>query len=380
MNTQAHTWIEISKDAFDHNVRQYKTIIGHDRALGVVVKSNAYGHGMAQMAPLCQHNDAIEWLFVSSLSEALLLRSLNVTKHILVMCLLDADPAQAIALNIDMIIFDKATLERLNACGITAGKPARVHLKIDTGMSRFGFYAHEVIDIIHLIQTMSGITLHGLYTHFSESEKEDQTFTRQQLQQFTDLIAALETRGIQIPYKHACNTAATTMHDVARFNVVRVGAGNYGLLPSVYTHRIAQEKYPDFSLRQIMTWKTTIMHMRTIAANTPIGYGRTNVLQHESTIALLPVGYVEGYDRRLANKGRIYFPRTHSYGTVAGRICMNVIMVLLENPLAAHPGDEAVLIGDYQELRAFDIAQLIEGYNAREITSRMNPLITRIVV
>lgn len=376
------TWIEISQRAFEHNVATYKKLIGPSVNLAVVVKSNAYGHGLTEIGTLCQHNPHVQWLCTSSLSEALTLRAQGITKPILVMSLIDADPAQAIMHDIDLMVYTKTMLTTLNTIGALLKRPAQIHIKIDTGMSRFGVRNQEILDLITYALQLPYITVRGVYTHLSESDNEDETFTREQLAEFDQIIQTLKTHAISIPTIHASNSVGTATLSSSHFNLVRIGAGAYGLWASPTSKAKIQATIPHFDLQPVMTWKTTIMDVRTLPADTYVGYRRTHQTQQTTRMGIIPVGYYEGYDRRLSNKGItvvIDGNQEIQHAPIMGRICMNISMIDITSS-AADVGSTVILLGDYDQVRAGDIADRIESFNPREITTRLNPCIPRVVV
>ncbi len=376
------TWIELSKSAFEHNIALYKRILGPDVKLAVVVKSNAYGHGLFEIAQLCEANNAIDWLCITSLSEALQLRKYGITKPLLVLCILDDSLAQAIENNIDIVVYDLTTVNMLNAIGASVQKKAYVHIKIDTGLSRFGFIAHEALAYIQAIARMPWISIRGICSHFSQADHEDQSFTQEQLQKFLSLLEELANNSITIPLQHIGNTAASTSLIPSQKTFVRIGAGAYGLQPSAFTIKKAQEQHHPFILKPVMSWKTTIMHIRTVPANTPVGYGRSFITKQASTLAIIPVGYYEGYDRRFGNKGTVWITTQQGLfsAPIIGRICMNVSMIDISHIPSARVGDEVTLLGSHPHITAHELAHTIEGFNPREITTRINPIVQRLVI
>ncbi|HSW74099.1 MAG TPA: alanine racemase [Candidatus Limnocylindria bacterium] len=381
MSSQPSSWIELSKSAFAHNIAWYKKIIGDAVALAVVVKGNAYGHGMQEIARLCQEDINVDWLCTTSLTEALTLRAQGVTKPLLVLCIIDDDVDKAIEHSIDLVVYDMAMVTLLSGRAQIVGKPARIHLKIDTGLTRFGFFPEQALEIIHSIKKQPFLDLQGLCSHFSESDNQQQEFTQQQLATFHALVADLETHNIRIPFIHTGNSAATISQAASRFTLVRIGAGAYGLQPSAFTLAKAQEEYPGFALRPVMTWKTRIMSLRTVPADKHVGYAKTFSTTATTLLGVIPVGYFEGYDRRLSNKGIVVLldrqGNVKGYAPVVGRVCMNVSMINLTALPDVAVGDEVVLLGAYEQVRAYELATVIAGFNPREITTRINAALIR---
>ncbi len=376
MSTSPLTWMEIDKGAFCHNVAQFKRIIGAGN-LAAVIKSNAYGHDLHLIAQLCEKNPQVDWLCVASLSEALTLRAHSIKKPILVLSYIDADLQLAAAHDIDIICYEKELLDHAHQIGAALNKKINIHVKIDTGLARFGLAPRDALTFIRYATKLPYVHVNGIFTHFAQSQDEDQSFTDTQDQLFQNLIVQLAHEGINFPLRHCANSAAALLRSPGQCNFFRVGAGLYGLWPSEFTRTTTQEKYPDFELKTILTWKTTITSLHHLEAGCTVGYDRTFITNRPTTIALLPVGYYEGFDRRLSNAGMI---RVHDVLVpIVGRVCMNVIMADVTDIKQVKKGDIAQLIGDHEGIRPTDIAAQSKSFNAREIVSRLNAQIPRIV-
>lgn len=374
-----HTWLELDAAAFNSNAQCYKSLIGNTGTLAAVVKSNAYGHGMQEVGALCQQNNNIDWLCTSSLSEALTLRAANIAKPILVMGIIDDNPELAIAHDIDVVLFDIEAAYELNALGKLLHKKVNIHIKIDTGLTRFGFYPNQTLPIIKEIAQMAWVNMRGIMTHCAESYNPDQSFTLQQLETFNQLINQIEDAGIDIPLKHAFNSAATStfMHLFPKLNFFRVGAGLYGLWHFKDSWHDMQANH-GINLKPVLTWKTQVMHIKHAPTGAYVSYDRTYQTTKPTTIAILPMGYYENYDRRLSNKG-IVLIKSDFYAPVIGRVCMNATIIEIPEGKTVNVGDEVTLLGDYDQIRAHDLTNAMASYNAREITTRLNTCIERIV-
>lgn len=372
------TWIEVSKSALEHNLKMYKQLIGPHVQLGVVVKSNAYGHGITEVARICQESKQADWLFTATLSEALLLRNQGITLPILVIYFIDEDPRIAIEHNIDVMVCDLETIHELNTIAQTMNKKIRVQLKIDSGMSRFGFMPEEILTIIHHIRTLSGIELTGIYSHLAQAANADQSFSHEQQTQFNMVLDLLAKEGIDIPYKHISNSAGATSLDHTRCNVVRVGLGAYGWWPSSSNKEVTQQKLSEFELKPVLTFKTKIHQIKDVPAHKTVGYDRTYKTTQKTKIAVLPVGYYDGYDRRLSSKGILLI--RNQYAPVIGIIAMTSTLVDITHIPDAQIGDEVILMGDYERITPTQVANVIGSFNAREVITRLNPLLPRIVV
>ena len=376
-NTHQHTtWVEIDAAAFEHNLQQYRSIAPHAE-FAPVIKSNAYGHGMELIAQLCEKSSAVDRMCVVALSEAVTLRAIKITKPIMVLSILDADLEYAALHDIAVVVYDLDTAHALNAIGKKHHKKISVHVKIDTGLSRLGILAEHAIAFIQSIHAMPFIHLQGIFTHFAESEKEDQTFTYHQIQRFTDLLASLENNGIQIPLKHSSCSAAITGNDASHYTLVRAGIGIYGLWPSQENKIMTQLVHPAFALKPVLTWKTRIIQLKNIPTGSTIGYDRTHQVTRNTTIAVLPVGYWDGYDRGLSNTGTVLVRGT--LAPVIGRVAMNLMMIDVTDISGITFGDVVTLLGNHTSISADDVARNAATINY-EIVTRINPLLPRVTL
>lgn len=375
--TQNHlynSWIEINAAAFNHNIAQYKKIVG-PVLLAPVIKSNAYGHGLELIAHLCENNPDVDRICVVSLSEALRLRAIGITKPLLVLSIIDANIAYAIEHDIEIIVYDIITAHELNALAHTQNKKAQIHIKVDTGLSRLGLSPDAAYALIQQIQQLSHITISGIFTHYAASENADQTFTNQQIKTFNQLLEKLDAQGIHIPLKHTSCSAAITANNATHFTMVRLGIGIYGLWPSADNKKTTLAHYPTFSLKPIMTWKTRIIHIKEISAGSYVGYNLTHQTNKPTRIATLPIGYWDGYDRRLSNKGIVLI--NNQCAPVVGIVAMNLIMVDVTG-IDVLVGDTVTLLCAHEHVNATMLAQLCNTINY-ELVTRINPLAPRMM-
>ncbi|MEX0849420.1 MAG: alanine racemase [Candidatus Dependentiae bacterium] len=370
-----NSWLEIDANSLEHNITEYKRIIGNAH-LAFVVKGNAYGHGIDQIIELTKNHPLIDWYCTASLSEALHIRTLGSKKNILVMCSIDQDPYLAIAQQIDLVVYDTHSLELIIKAAQKHKAIARIHLKVDTGLSRFGFLPNEILPIIQMFQHNSHIALNGIFTHFANAENIDQQYTDIQVAHFANLIKQLKKNQIEIPYIHSHATSATIKQSNGYTNFMRIGAGMYGLWPSEVVKDDAYKKY-QLTLKQILTWKTHICSTRTIEKDKLVGYGLTYKTARKTRLAFLPIGYADGYHRRLSNVGNVLIE--NRYAPVIGRTAMNVITVDITDIPSAKIGTEVILMGNHQGITAYDLAKQMESFNPREITTRLSAHIPRII-
>jgi len=372
------TYLEIDKSAIAHNLRQIKQLVGPKVAIMAIVKSNAYGHGMVEMAQIAIKAGA-NWLGVISDSEALILRQAKIKAPIFILSFWDISAIRAEFVYIRDCDFPVYTIEQakiLSQLGQKIRKKINVHIKIDTGASRVGVRPDEAVAFIKKIKKMPGLNLCGIFTHYAASEDGDQTFTNQQTDKFTKVINALEKQGINILFKHAACSAATMINRQTRFNLIRLGIALYGLWPSPDTKFLSDVKNNHIELRPALTWKTRIIQIKDLPTKTSIGYDCTYRTNKKIKIAILPIGYWDGYDRKLSNCGEVLI-RGHRC-PVRGRVCMNLTMVEIPDTIGPKVGDEVILLGRQgkQEITAEELAQKVGTINY-EIIARINPLIIR---
>ncbi len=368
------SWIEIDKEALEHNILNYKSII-KPALLAPVIKSNAYGHGVELIAKICDQNDLVNMLCVVSLKEARALRLINITKPIVVLSIIDDNLKYIITHDIDVVAYDIAFIYELNNIGKRLNKKAKIHIKVDSGLSRLGLYHQDILTLIKQTQELPFIVINGIFTHFAESENADQTFTNYQIEQFNTLIQQLDAMKISIPFKHMACSAATSGNTNSRYNLVRVGIGTYGLWSSPDSKQITLQQYPQFSLKPVLTWKTKIIQIKDILAGSFVGYDRTYQVQNLTRIAIIPVGYWDGYDRRLSNKGRVVI--NNQQAPIIGRIAMNLSIIDITG-LDVSINHDVTLLGNHQGLTADDIATICQTINY-EIVTRINPLLPRLL-
>ncbi len=342
-----------------------------------MVKANGYGHGMQEIAALAMQNQDIDWLCVAFASEALALHAAGINKPILVMSCIDTDPAQLLGANIHLMVDEYETAKQLNEVGNAQGYTFPIHIKIDTGLSRFGVPAESAVRFIAQLQPLSNIRIEGIYSHFSESDKEDGTFTGQQIERFKAVLNELNKDNIKIPHVHFSNSAAATTLDLPFCTLFRVGINAYGLWSSPYVQEITEARYPTMQLQPILTWKSRIISLKTIPQNSFVGYSRVFKTERSTRVAILPVGYYDGYDIRFSNNGLVY---CNGQATpIIGRVAMNATMIDVTDFEQIHVGDEVTLMGNYPGISPYELRARIQNMNVRELTTRINPHIPRIL-
>jgi alanine racemase len=355
------TWVEVDMEALAANVRGIKDIIGEDVALMAVVKADAYGHGAIAVSRTALLNGA-EYLAVASMNEALELRDAGIEAPILV---LSYTPTyfvrQAIRLNIALTLYDLDLARAFERIARDMGEKLRVHVKIDTGMGRLGILPEDTMPFFRYLAVMNHLDVEGLYTHFSVADA-DPDYTGEQVKAFKGVIKPLRAGGFDFRYIHAPNSAGMLASADNHFNMVRVGLAMYGLSPS---ETISVP--PGFS--PVLTWKTLIAQVRTLPAGHPIGYGNTYRTRGEERIAVIPVGYADGFRRSPENWGEVL---VHGqFAPVVGRISMEKTSINVTHIPEVAIGDEVVLLGSQGDVQitADDIARRLGTINYEVVTN-----------
>jgi alanine racemase len=365
------TWVEINKKALQNNIGQFRRLIGAKSKLMAVVKANAYGHGLVEVAKIAVKKGA-DWLGVDSVDEAIKIRKAGTKAPILIMgYTLFLRLKDVVKYDFRQVIYNKETIEKL--------KRGRVHLKVETGTSRQGLEKEGLLELAKFIKKFPQIEIEGIYTHYANIEDTtDHSYAQEQLKRFKEAVNLLEKNGIRVPIKHTACSAAIILFPETYFDMVRLGISMYGLWPSRETFVSAQEKKRKIKLEPILTWKTKIAQIKNIKAGTPISYGLTEKISQDSKIAILPVGYFDGYDRKLSGVGNVLIGGKRC--KILGRVCMNMIMVDVSHIPDIKLEDEVVLLGKQgkEQITAEELAQKIGTINY-EVVTRINPLIPRIV-
>lgn len=336
------TWVEISKVAVLHNVSMYRKILPKSTDIMAVVKSNAYGHGMVNMAKLLERS--VSFFAVVFIEEALELRESGIRKPILVLSTVTFNKEtleEAIRKHITFTVYDDESYRRISNAARSIQKTAAVHINTDTGMTRLGFNKNRYEEVIAGVCGNSHLTIQGLYSHLSSADS-DLSFTRKQCEQFEKAVEAAERVHCDIRYKHLLNTPGV-MLGIHAGNIARIGLGLFGLPPSDLSMREARKIYRSFKLKPALSWKTRVIQVRQVGKNTDVGYGRSYRTKKETIIATIPVGFADGYSRALSNKGAVLIQGTRC--PVRGNVCMNNLMVEVPGVENVKPGDEVVLIG-----------------------------------
>lgn len=364
------TWLEINTAAIEHNIGQIKKFIGANVLLMPVIKANAYGHGFLNIARICQKNPNVDRICVVSLDEALeLIRNKLTKKPVVILSFFDRDKDKLITAAKNKIIFPLYNLQDatvLNQVGEKVQQKIKVHIKIDTGTSRLGILPKNIISFIEQIKKFKYIEIEGLWSHFSSSE-ESYKITKKQHSTLKAVEKILTNKGFHIPIVHIACSAAILNHPFTHENAVRLGLSLYGLYAN---------KNRRISLKPALSWLTKVIHIQNVNAGTAIGYGTTYTTKKPTIIATLPVGYSDGFDRRLSSKGYVLIRGAKC--PILGRICMNMCMVDITG-VPVKIGDTATLVGKDKN-KTITVENMATWCNTinYEIVARINPLLPRI--
>lgn len=332
-------WAEVNLDNIAHNIGEIKRIIGRNTEIMAVVKADAYGHGVMEVAGTVLESGASR-LGVSTLDEAIQLRKRGIDAPILIFSYTSPERADEILdFDVTQTVFSRDLAEALSAAAVKKGRTAKIHIKVDTGMARVGFMSgYSAVKNIEEISKLPGIMIEGLFTHFASADEEDRSYTDMQFERFTSIIDELARVGIHIPVKHCCNSAATLRFPEMHLDMVRPGIIIYGLYPS------DEVDWGSTVLKPAMAFKANVGMVKSIEPDTFISYGRIFKTARESIIATVPVGYADGFARCLTGKGRILVRGRHA--PVVGRICMDQCMIDVTDIEGVSVGDEVVIFGD----------------------------------
>ncbi len=370
---ERRTWAEINLDALEHNIRQIRCITNPNAQIMAVVKADAYGHGVAECAELLLKNGA-DRLGVATLNEAIELRRLFYDVPILILgSSLEGETDELVKNDITPNVYMSDFAQSLSHSAVKLKKPVKIHIKLDTGMSRIGFPVgdgdnSDVINEILEISKMPMLEIEGIFSHFATSDEVDAEYTHLQFKRFMSVCDELEERGLKIPIKHICNSAGIMMYPEYHLDMVRPGIILYGMYPS----NDVDKKTLD--LKYVMSLKSIITYVKDIEPGRGVSYGKEYIADGAARIATVPIGYADGYLRALADKAKIavgekLFP-------IAGRICMDQCMIDVSDVNNINRGDEALIFGD-GAVTVDDIAAWLGTINY-EITCMLGHRVPRI--
>lgn len=366
-------WAEIDLDAIAYNTRNIKKLIG-DKDLIAVVKANCYGHGVIGIIPTLLEN-GVSRFAVAMISEALEIRDNKITTPVMI---LGFTPLylgeELINNNIEQTVYDLDYARELSKIALILNKKAKIHIAIDTGMGRIGFLPNEKsIDNITEICSLEGIEVIGIFTHFSTSDEKDKEYSHEQFTKMLSVMDTLKKRGIDIPLKHVANSGAIIDLPDTYLDAVRAGIILYGYYPSDEIDK------NNLALKPALTLKATITNVKTLEKDMYVSYGRTFKTSNETIVATIPVGYADGYLRKLAENGKVIIKG--EFAPIIGRICMDQFMIDVTNIPDVKIGDEVILLGEKNGLKynADDMAKKLDTINY-EVTCMLKSRLPRVYI
>ena len=369
------TWVEIDLSAIANNTRQIKKLVGPQVRILASLKADAYGHGAVKVARTVLHNGS-SMLGVATVSEAKPLREAGIDAPILVFGYVPPwQMREAVRLGLTITLYALEAAYALSRAALALAQSVKVHVKVDTGMGRLGIRAEQVDEILALvreIQVLPGLEMEGIFTHFAmaDADARDLSHAYLQLARFQQVLLAFEREGLRPPLVHAANSAALLSLQEARFDMVRPGIALYGLDPST------EVPIPE-DFRPALSFKTQVSQVKVIPAGEGISYGCTYKTDRPTRIAVLPVGYADGFRRAPANWGSVLLHGQDA--PILGRVCMDQCIIDVSHIREARVGDEVVLIGRQGEalLTAEMVAQRL-GTSNYEVVSAILARVPRV--
>jgi alanine racemase len=363
------TWAEVNLDRLSRNLQAIRAHVAPARVM-IIVKANAYGHGLAQVAK--QLGPLADYIGVAVLEEGIFLRELGVTAPILVLGGIWGDQVpQYLQHDLTLTASSVERLEQIDAVAGRMGVMAKVHLKIDTGMERIGVHYYSAQTLQEAALHCTHVEVEGIYSHFANSDAVDLAHARLQLERFQEVLRFYERNSLPVPMRHIANSAAILQLKESHLDMVRPGIMLYGVYPAKEVRRTVE-------VQPALAWKSRVVYFKVVRAGHPVSYGSTWQSDHPVRIVTVPVGYGDGYFRSMSNQTKVII-RGKKYPQV-GRICMDQMMVNIEVD-SAFNGDEVTLLGesDNQTITAQELADWADTI-PYEILTNINTRVPRVYV
>jgi len=347
--------VELTVDlgALRHNYLQLRRRLSPGVKFLAVVKADAYGHGLVPAARTLAAAGA-EYLGVASIEEGLALREKGLDLPILLlMGIVPRESRAAVAAGLDVVLYRRDVAQALEEAGRSLGKEVRVHLKVDTGMGRLGLIPPEVMPFLESLRKSPHLEVQGFISHLAMADVDDKTYTKKQLQEFLTLLSTARGQGWELPLSHIANSAALVTLPEAHFGMVRPGISLYGSPPAL-------ELSWGVDLKPVMSFTTQVLQFKRLPPGSSISYGCTYTTKDWCSLAVLPVGYCNGYPRLLSNRGEVLLKGRRA--PIRGRVCMNLTMVDVSHIPDVGEGERVTLLGDDggDRLTADDLAAWAE--------------------
>jgi alanine racemase len=380
MQAQSLSWVEIDAAALEQNIAAIRSNLAPGCGMVPVVKANAYGHGYLQIARLLDGKE-FPYIGVHNLEEALLLREGGISNDILILGYVPLEDLKAaVAAGLNFVVYNVETLRKLTEVA-SSKTPAKCHLKLETGTNRQGVTHAQLPDFLALFSGKQQLQLVGVSMHFANIEDTtDHSYAEFQFQRYAEMKQMIEATKLPVKYYHTASSAAALLFPHTHFNLVRVGIALYGLWPSKETYlsyRLTGKQ--NQILKPVLSWKTLVAQVKDVLKGEYIGYGTTYRATADLKIAVIPIGYYDGYDRQLSNSGHVLINGMRA--PIRGRICMDIFMVDITDIPDVHAESEVVLIGRSGDevIRVEDVAGWANTINY-EIVSRIGSHLERRVI
>lgn len=371
------TWIEISKSAIIHNVRTIRSLVGRTTLLAPCVKSNAYGHGIVGVARILEQ-ERVDRLCVTSIEEAVALRKSGIKLPLIIIGFVpQVRLRDVIKTKSSILVYEPATAKALSRLAQRSNQTVNVHIKVDTGMGRQGLQPPELSNFIKFIRGLKGLTIEGIATHFATAdEPEKPQHFQAQLATFLSLRREILSSWKEKtkPIFHCANSAAALLEPKSHIDMVRTGLAVYGYCPSDTARAIVEKR--GLRLTPSLTFKTRVAAVKELPAGACVSYGCTSITKRRTRVAVLPVGYYDGVDRKLSNRGSVLIRGRRA--PILGRVCMNIMVVDVTHIPDVKQEDEVVIIGRQgrHKITVEEVAHQIGTINY-EVTTRLPEHIKR---
>ena len=375
------SWIELSKPALDHNIRSLARLAGK-RKIAVSLKADAYGHGLAPMLSLLTNRQEVEYVTVHSLEEATCCREFGWERRIMVLGPIALGELDGVLeYDLEPVICTREALDRLGRLAAKRGKPVRTHLKLETGTNRQGVLEKDLVPLASIYKKHKFLKKpYGAGMHFANIEDTtNHEYAQHQLDRYNHMVARMKALGIGPVIRHTACSAALLLFDKTRFELVRPGIALYGHWPSKETYlsyRLAGGH--NALLKPVLSWRTRVTQLKDVPADAFVGYGCTYRTTSRTKLAILPIGYSDGYARSLSNLAYVLVRGRRA--PVRGRICMNLTMVDVTDIPGVRLEEPVTLIGEDKK-EAISAEQLAgwAGTISYEILARLSPYLPRVV-
>lgn len=374
------SWIEVDAAALRHNIEAISARLAAGCRLVPVLKANAYGHGYLEIGRLVD-SGGYPFIAVHNLEEALVLREGGLRSEILVMGYIPlADLKDAVLAGFNFVAYNGETLAKLTEIA-SSEHPAFCHLKIETGTQRQGIRREQLPKFLEMFKQHSQLELRGLCSHFANIEDTtDHSYAESQLARFNEVVAEVGVAGFEVPHLHMASSAASLLFPDTHFNLARVGISLYGLWPSKQTYvSYLMSGRENQILQPVLSWKSVIAQIKEVKRGEYVGYGTSYRATADIKLAVVPIGYYDGYDRALGNRG--YCLVNGMRAPIRGRICMDMFMIDITDIPEVTLENEVVLIGKAGDevIRAEDLAEWAGTINY-EIVARIGAHLPRRVI